>query len=830
VALDFHADNLPEDYEIVGPSRRGTTSIVYPVKRETGLYALKVYTGNLWSDSRSRFLREAAFLCEFDHPNIVKGIRYGTIPRTDRPFLLMEFVEGKTLGELASHFATTGETFLTPLALSIVRQVASALAYARETFQVVHRDLKLENVMVRDADGAAKLIDFGLARKLGEELKLPSSWEFNAAPRYRSPEKWRDFHASDEASDIWSLGIILYHLLTGCFPFASPHDTGSEDDLRGQVLYVEPTPPSHIRESLSSEIDLLVSYLLSKNPRCRPTSAEVSAILGESGRVALSSIERLHAQRAKALSARRFDPNRAENVSEPILLYVPEYRVSLQDALRKSRQRALQRLVSVPVKWGPSETSTKRKVANICEILLAFDDSLLTDDTLVDAICEGTNWLIQQEQPTGYPSLSYNLVTTQCTALAALALRHVSSLKAVPKWLSTLAFEASTRAVKACRDLACDRGWGTWQQTTVRIQTTIWALRALCVDRLQHHHTIDRFFSQLRQMHTVGQPGCFGFRPGGEFKVSPTASFLLLCSDLEASGWQPDNVDRYYLEKYFAVKAVINSLRQRVCVPSEREIFFVDPVIVPRVGNVEQLTWHHVSQPLAVEALARHTALLGVSDDTLVWLNAAIDLYRRVSITGLMVDITLAEAGLHDAIFPTAYCCTALQALEQWLTAFDHLPKLPQPPPRPLIHRGLIRKSGAAIIRSGQLLLVRKYGTEQLIMPGGGIDENEDPLQALRRELGEELSAESFTVDERPIGTYRAEAAFEPSTEVEIVLFGVDLASEPRAAGEIEEIVWYRPGEAAGRLSPIIRRHILPDLISKGLLHESARGSGEPAA
>ncbi|MGL4231265.1 MAG: serine/threonine-protein kinase, partial [Casimicrobium sp.] len=190
---------------------------VWLAERADGLYDAKVAVKFLRADTNmaafeARFAQERALLARLNHPNIARLIDAG---RTGRePYLVLEFVEGVTLLKYADQFAPTVEQ-----RLALLRQIAEAIAYAHAQL-VVHRDLKPSNVLVNKA-GEVKLLDFGVAGllandDLGQTTESPAT---RIAGRgltleYAAPEQIVG-EASGVGSDIYSLGAIAFHLLTG---------------------------------------------------------------------------------------------------------------------------------------------------------------------------------------------------------------------------------------------------------------------------------------------------------------------------------------------------------------------------------------------------------------------------------------------------------------------------------------------------------------------------------------------------------------------------------------------------------------------------------------
>src|SRR5829696_2188209 len=214
------------------------------------------------ADRLERFQREARALSSLNHPNLVTIYEVGEF--NGLHFIAMEFVDGQTLSSLREKLS------LKEL-LSIVAQVAEALGAAHQS-GIVHRDIKPDNVMVR-ADGYAKVLDFGLAK-----LMEPTPAQRDAANTqigvamgtlaYMSPEQ-ASGEPIDHRTDIWSLGVVLYELVTGKKPFSAE----SRQLTINEILSTEPTPPSVIRPTLPSELDLVLTKALDKDRELRYQTA-----------------------------------------------------------------------------------------------------------------------------------------------------------------------------------------------------------------------------------------------------------------------------------------------------------------------------------------------------------------------------------------------------------------------------------------------------------------------------------------------------------------------------------------------------------------------------
>jgi predicted ATPase len=234
--------------------------------------ALKVIRRSAIDDETAldRLLREATLASALNHPNIVTIYETGVV-HTDR-YIAMELIEGATLRQLAAQGLALSRV------VGIARQVAEGLAVAHAA-QIVHRDIKPDNVMVRP-DGYVKLLDFGLARvqpdAFGGSTVAAATGAHTEAGLilgtvgYMAPEQARGEPVSAEA-DIFSLGVVLYELVTGRHPFAAASQLGTLHAL----LWDTPEPPSLLNPELPRAIDQLILETLQKDTRLRPGASEV---------------------------------------------------------------------------------------------------------------------------------------------------------------------------------------------------------------------------------------------------------------------------------------------------------------------------------------------------------------------------------------------------------------------------------------------------------------------------------------------------------------------------------------------------------------------------
>lgn len=229
--------------------------------------AVKVLRADLARDSQfqARFRREAQNAASLNHPSIVAVYDTGeeATPEGTLPFIVMEFVEGRTLKEVL-----TAEGRIMPQrAMEIVADVCSALDFSHRN-GIVHRDIKPANVMLTKT-GAVKVMDFGIARALaaGTSTMTQTSAVIGTA-QYLSPEQARG-EAVDARSDVYSTGCLLYELLVGHPPFTGDNPVS----VAYQHVRENPIPPSEINRDVGATMDSVVLKAMAKNPINRYQSA-----------------------------------------------------------------------------------------------------------------------------------------------------------------------------------------------------------------------------------------------------------------------------------------------------------------------------------------------------------------------------------------------------------------------------------------------------------------------------------------------------------------------------------------------------------------------------
>ena len=269
------------DYRIVGVIGEGGMGTVYRAVRADAEYeqavAVKIVRGGFDSAALAeRFRQERQILANLSHPSIARLLDGGTTP-DGLPYLVMEFIAGKTLTAYCNqhHLGITER-------LRLFRQACGAVEYAHQRL-VIHRDLKPGNILVNEA-GEVKLLDFGVAKLVAAEAESQTQQTIGVnwlTPGYASPEQICG-EPMTTASDVYSLGVILYELFSGCSPYRGKMGTLS-DAIRA-VREEEPLPPSAtlardsarkaLARKLHGDLDRIVLKALRKEPAWRYGSVE----------------------------------------------------------------------------------------------------------------------------------------------------------------------------------------------------------------------------------------------------------------------------------------------------------------------------------------------------------------------------------------------------------------------------------------------------------------------------------------------------------------------------------------------------------------------------
>lgn len=290
-AQDAHAGSYVGPYRLIERVGTGGMSVVYRAERADGHYeqhvAIKLLPHHFETSHRvARFQAERQILARLNHPNIARLLD-GGVTETGQPYLVMEYVDGVPLTEYcATHGCSLSGR------LKLLRTVCRAVHHAHQNL-VVHRDLKPTNILVTEA-GTVKLLDFGIAKLLQPELQgntnaLTRTGERPMTPQCAAPEQVEG-NAITTATDIYQLGVLICHVLTGAHPFQE-----AESELQDAILHKTPTPPSeaarqssatHAKstgcvscpsERLIGDLDMVVMKALRKEPERRYRSAQALA-------------------------------------------------------------------------------------------------------------------------------------------------------------------------------------------------------------------------------------------------------------------------------------------------------------------------------------------------------------------------------------------------------------------------------------------------------------------------------------------------------------------------------------------------------------------------
>jgi eukaryotic-like serine/threonine-protein kinase len=264
-------------YEIrekIGSGGMGEVYLAHDLQLDRKV-ALKVLLPEFSSDEErvQRFKLEAKAASALNHPNIITIHEVGEAD--DRLYIATEFVDGETLREKI----VRGDLGLAG-SIKIAEQVADAISAAHEA-HVVHRDIKPENIMIR-RDGYAKILDFGLAKPTmnhaayGEEATMQmvhtQAGLVMGSVRYMSPEQARG-KKTDERTDVWSLGVVLYEMLTGRNPFEGE----TVSDSLAAVIHVQPEPIDHFSSGVPEDLQAIVTRALRKDAGDRYQNAREMA-------------------------------------------------------------------------------------------------------------------------------------------------------------------------------------------------------------------------------------------------------------------------------------------------------------------------------------------------------------------------------------------------------------------------------------------------------------------------------------------------------------------------------------------------------------------------
>lgn len=272
--------------------------------------AIKVLHANLVADepARIRFLREARAAVRLQHPNAVVVGDFGETAG-GYVYIVMELLEGRTLREILAREAPIE----TARAISIMLQASAAVGAAHEA-GIIHRDLKPTNIIVTqrpDVPAVVKVVDFGVAKLAPDALDeddraITLRHGLIGTPRYMAPEQYNG-HELTPAADVYSLGVILYEMLTGMAPF-----TGSSPvEIAAKHASNAPPSPRAIVAAIPEDVEAVVLHALEKQPADRPANG------AEFNRELLDTAHRLGLEHHALKSVPDIDALRGEGVESP---------------------------------------------------------------------------------------------------------------------------------------------------------------------------------------------------------------------------------------------------------------------------------------------------------------------------------------------------------------------------------------------------------------------------------------------------------------------------------------------------------------------------------
>ncbi|MCI0538023.1 MAG: serine/threonine-protein kinase [Verrucomicrobiales bacterium] len=253
------------DFEVLEELARGGMGVVFKA-RQTSLdrvVALKMLLFGGWggSEAAQRFRTEATAAAALDHPNIVRVFHVGD--HDGQPFLAMQYIAGRNLAEAVRERSMPARD-----AAQCVALIARAIQFAHG-HGVLHRDLKPSNILL-DAKGVPHVTDFGLAKLLTSETELTATGQSLGSPNYAPPEQAGNSAAVSVRSDVYGLGAILYHALTGRPPFQGH----SPADVLVQVRELDPIPPRQLDPSIPVDLETICLKCLEKEPAKRYATAQ----------------------------------------------------------------------------------------------------------------------------------------------------------------------------------------------------------------------------------------------------------------------------------------------------------------------------------------------------------------------------------------------------------------------------------------------------------------------------------------------------------------------------------------------------------------------------
>jgi len=257
--------------EKIGSGGICTVFKAHSVRNKTDIVAIKVLREEIaeYPNIKKRFKQEATIINKLNHPNIIKIFEMGEFK--DKLYLVMELLEGRTLDQMI----IDRKNINFKICFQIMKQIAESINYIH-TKNIIHRDLKPANIMLIEKDNNpnfVKLLDFGIAKKKFQTT-LTKDGELIGTIGYISPEQLLNENITF-ASDIYSLGIIYYELITGVKAF--PYEDGFR--ILKKILEENPVDPIKLQPKISIDMNNLIKSMILKNPEERPSASEILNII-----------------------------------------------------------------------------------------------------------------------------------------------------------------------------------------------------------------------------------------------------------------------------------------------------------------------------------------------------------------------------------------------------------------------------------------------------------------------------------------------------------------------------------------------------------------------